>query len=327
MTERTKWGVPRSSATPGLRPLTQLFPGETKFEKAEPITVRLRGVEVREDEDNDFLFIPNKNDVIVVSSFQFDSQPPVQRLHYMRKGQELGRIVPIFKDVVFSLDGLSADYKILTLRIQVYDVDGMSDEMIQEITTLSTNAAKMASVFFPQLTLIASGVALALPPLLKLINNLNNHDKIIDESLQLEIGSSGIRDEILQPGYFICFKRPQPEGLDLNDSLQVTKFDGSVFTDCSYAIFDIRRDYWKEVQTWAIDQKMAKIIAELDGKGQSEKAPIDFLRETLTAYTKWENLKRATSIREIPEVEKTQAQKDLLSRLLEDADVAGYLTA
>jgi hypothetical protein len=326
MSQRTKWGVPRSAAVRDLLPLTQSFPGETGFAEAEPITVRLRGVEIREDEDLDFLFIPNKNDVIIVSSFQFDSQPPVQRLHYMKKGVDLGRVVPIFKDVVFSLDGLAKEYKMLTLRIQVYDVDGMSDEMIADVSAAATSAAKTASVLFPQLGLVAAGVGLALPPLLKLISNLNNHDKIIDESLQLEIGPGGLRDEVLQPGYFICFKRPQAEGLSLDDNLCVTKSDGSEFTDCSYAVFDIRREYWSDVATWAIDQKMAKLVAELDGKGQSDKAPIDYLTETLTAYSKWQNLKRATEIKAIPEATRTAAQKDLLTRLAQDADVARYLS-
>jgi len=325
MTTRTKWGVPRSAEYPQLRDLTYRFPGEKIFEQSESLTVKLKAVEVLEDEDKDFLFIPNNNDIIIVTSYRFNTEPPVIRLHYMKKGVELGRIVPAFQDVVFSLDGLKEEYKILTLKIQTYDVDGMDDDTVNAISNLAEDVAKAASVFFPQISLIAAGIAFAIPPLLKLINNLNEHDKVIDDSFQFEIGEPGERNELLQPGYFVCFKRPQPEGLTLDSSLKVIKQDSSEFRDCSYAVFEVCRSYLPPTSTWLIDQKMAKIISELDGKGQSGKDSIVFLRETLQAYTKWQNLNRAKHISAKTEGERTNGERNLLKILLEDPEIKSLI--
>ena len=55
---------------------------------------------------------------------------------------------------------------------------------------------------------------------------------------------------------------------------------GGPFIDGSFAVYPIRKVDYQE-PLWKIDQKIAKLLSELDGKGNSSRAPIDFLRDTM----------------------------------------------
>lgn len=70
---------------------------------------------------------------------------------------------------------------------------------------------------------------------------------------------------------------------------------------------------------------MAKLIAELNGKGQSGKAAIDFLRDTLDAYDNFKRLKRARALQGKSDL--TGAEKELLKAYRDDENLAPYLSS
>jgi len=75
------------------------------------------------------------------------------------------------------------------------------------------------SITFP---VIAQYAALALPAVrdvIDVIDSLDQHDKIIDTNLRLEIAQENTGAQILQTGHWIYFNEPQEEG----------KFDSASF--------------------------------------------------------------------------------------------------
>jgi hypothetical protein len=66
---------------------------------------------------------------------------------------------------------------------------------------------------------------------------------------------------------------------------------GEPFVDGSYAVYSIRKVDYQE-PFWKIDQKVAKLLSELDGKGNSSRAPVDFPRNTMEGYTRFRKIQR-----------------------------------
>jgi hypothetical protein len=80
--------------------------------------------------------------------------------------------------------------------------------------------------------------------------------------------------------------------LKLNSNLQVVDAaSGRLFDGCSYVLYTIRKEEANEPD-WEIDQKVAKLLSELNGKGNSGKAAIEFLRNTMEGYNKFKKLRR-----------------------------------
>ncbi|OQY35730.1 MAG: hypothetical protein B6I38_01360 [Anaerolineaceae bacterium 4572_5.1] len=308
------WGSPRNlGASAPLQQLSQLFTEEPVLQKAEPLTVRIRGVMIKEDQDAAFF---GDNDVIITTTFQFGSEPPVQRLHFMENEVPLGWVGDFFNDVILS----TRDFKdkTLTLRVQVYDLDRVPSDLVEGVRA----AASSSVVAFPHLATYAGAVAFTVPALLKLVDHLDNHDCILDERFKLEVAEPQTGHKLLQPGYYVGFKNPVSSGYALSQDLKVVTEQGEEFGDLSYAVLEVSRDYYAH-HDWDIDQKVAKLVSELNGKGQSGKAALEFLRETLGGYAKMKKLQRTLALSN--QEDRTEAEQELLDELLSDAELTPFL--
>ena len=308
------WGGPLNLGDEQtLLRLDQLFPDAALFSEADPLTVRLRGVMVREDAD--WMF-NNHNDLIINTTFQFGNEPPVQRLHFMKNDLPKGWVGDYFHDIILS----TRDFKdkILTLRIQVYDIDGIPRELVNGVRAAATSTV----VAFPHLAPYAGAVAFAVPAFLELMDHLDDHDCILDERLKLEVDQPGTGHKLLQPGYYVCFKNPVASGLSLSQDLRVITVDGKEFDEFSYAVLEVCRDFQAHPQ-WEVDQKVAKLVAELNGKGQSGKAALEFLRETLDGYSKFRKLQRAKSLQEKASL--SGSEQRLLREFMLDPELEPFL--
>jgi len=283
------------------------------FTDAQPLTVRIRGVMIQDDED----WGPRgNNDIALVSSFQFGCEPPVQRLHYMQQGVALGWHGSFFHDTIVSVRDWCS--KVVTIRLQVYDMDGVSEGLIEKVQTLS----KSIAVAFPQVAPYAGAAASFGPELLKLIDHLDDHDRLLDERIKLEIAPPGTGHWLIQPGYFYCFRQAVDEGYAVDQDLRVIAGDGGELTGNTYAVLEVARMFYERYE-WEIDQKVAKLLAELNRKGQSGKAPIEFLRETLDAYTKYRRLHRARELMNKPNL--TDDERSVLNELRQDQALRPFL--
>jgi hypothetical protein len=158
----------------------------------------------------------------------------------------------------------------ITLQTQVYDLDQY--DKAKDLLGKATSLAGNISVSFP---VVAPFVA-----------------------MRLDVADDSTGFQILQTGHFICLDEPREEGLILKPNMDIYHKEpqGEPFVDGSYAVYSIRKVDYQE-PFWEIDQEVAKLLSELDGKGNSSRAPVDFLRDTMEGYTRLEKYKGIMSLK------------------------------
>ena len=120
------------------------------------------------------------------------------------------------------------------------------------------------------------------------------------------------------------FNKPQDDGLKINSTLQVTDGNntGDLFRDCDYVVYSVRGEEAEEPD-WETDQKVAKLLSELGGKGNSGKSAIEFVRDTVEGYSKFKKLNRIKELEE--KADKTDEEKKLLEKLRSDKSIESFL--
>ena len=239
----------------------------------------------------------NTNDLLIVSNFQTGTAPIVQRIHYLKKGQKINQIIGnFFKTLVCSFSDFKENH--ITLQTQVYDIDQYDD--IEGVVDSASSLAGNISVTFPVVApYVAMGTSVA-KGLTGLLDELDEHHPIIDSNLRLDVAEDSTGYQVLQTGHWICFDEPQEEAdLILKPNMDIYHKEpqgGGPFIDGSYAIYSIRKVDYRE-PFWEIDQKIAKLLSELDGKGNSSRAPVDFLRDTMEVTLHLEKYKDSMSFK------------------------------
>ncbi|VVB68875.1 Uncharacterised protein [uncultured archaeon] len=157
---------------------------ESQFNSGDPITVTLRGAMIRENEDWMRPPFLGKNDLFIMTTFQFAQDPPVQKLHMMEKDVDLGWQGDFFNRIVLAMRDFKDINEALVLQLQIYDLDQWNLGFLDNLE----GVAKSAAIAFPALAPYAAGA-----PLIKsaasLAENLDKHDKIIDDRIVLEAGA------------------------------------------------------------------------------------------------------------------------------------------
>ncbi len=304
-------------------------PASKQIRKAGSFSVDMRGAYINKsyDVENDRFRIhggkqaANTNDLLIASNFQTGTSPTVQMVHFLKEKQPIGEFVGnFFKTMVCSFTDFQDNH--LTLECHVYDIDSYEDvkDMVSSISSMAGNFAGTFPVIAPYL---AAGNTIA-RAIAELRNSLDKHDAIIDSNLRLTITdeqNSGY--QILQTGHWVCFSISQEVGkLALDPYLRIINKDtGKHFTDCSYAIYTIRDEPAQE-PTWEIDQKVAKLLSELEGKGNSGKAAVDFLRDTIEGYNKFKKLKRFQELQS--KSNRTTEEEAVFNLLKNDPSIADF---
>lgn len=289
-----------------LRDLTSDLSGPSEFERAAPMSIQLCGLNVAERHDKD-LPLAGDNDLIVVTKTQFGSDPPVRRLHALEREVEPGWKNDFLYDVLLSLRDFSD--KRLTLEVMVHDVDGVPPWLIERVDEL----APLTEIILPSLAPAAELPNMSGEKLLRLVDTVDDHDPIINQQITLEKDERDDRQPQLHPCYLVCFDDSAPEeDYELRENRRVYTVDGSPY-DGSYAVFALEREQY-EKRDRELSQKAAKLMTELSGKGQSdEKAPVDFLLDTMDIYDKYLKLQRAKELQEKDDLSK--AEQNLLTDL------------
>ena len=153
--------------------------------------------------------------------------------------------------------------------------------------------------------------------------------------MRLDVADNSTGYQVLQTGHWICFDQPEEEGsLILKPNMDIYHKEsqagegggggGRPFIDACYAVYSIRKVDYQE-PFWEIDQKIAKLLSELDGKGNSSRAPIDFLRDTMEGYTAFKKIQRYFELQSKGQ-RKTPEEEELFKKLGEDLAIKPYLT-
>jgi len=303
-----------TSPDPGqLRSLTQKFSEKELFRSAQPLTVRLRGVMVRQDYE---WALAGSNDLMIVTKFQLGNEPPVERLHFLERNVDLGWHDDFFNGIIFSTRDFGGER--LTIRLQVYDIDNISDRVVKSVRGLTEQAAAL----FPQLAPFAGLVDFAAGPLVDLVNNLDDHDKILDDRVTLEVADPGTGHKLLQPGYVVYSKDSIGTDDSLGNDLRIRDTDDVEYTKTGYAVLELMREELEDRQ-YEINQKAAKLIAEIQGKGQTGTPALSFLQDTLQSYDNFKKFQRAHDLQSKESL--TESEKRLLEDLKSIEAIRPYL--
>jgi hypothetical protein len=198
---------------------------------------------------------------------------------------------------------------------------------IKGVVDSASSLAGNISVTFPVVApYVAMGTTVA-KGLTDLLERLDEHDAIIDSNLRLDVADDNTGYQVLQTGHLICFDEPQEEALLLKPNMDIYHKEpqGGPFIDGSYAVYSIRKVDYQE-PFWEIDQKIAKLLSELDGKGNSSRAPVDFLRDTMEGYTAFRKIQRYYEL-QIKGNGRTPEEEQLFNKLAQDTTIKPYLTA
>jgi hypothetical protein len=304
-----------------LQPLTEAFSDAGSVQNAEPVNVRLRGVNVPVERD-----LGGGLDLVIVTKFQFANQPKVTRLHYLQQGASPGWYDALYQNMVFTTRDFNHDD--VTLRVQVYDRDKLEEGTVKTVTGLAATVG--VAVGFPGLASLAKAAGSVSETLTDIADSLDSHDEILDDRVRLEPDEEANQGtDLLQPGFLVAFgdARIRDEGYRLNQNTELETPEGAVAERTPYAVFEVEREH-NEVEFAEKDQKAAKLAAELNGKGQSNKDPLYYLRETVEAYDKFDRVRRAEQLQRLNEQEDvtlTDAEKSLLGRLRADLETGTYL--
>ncbi|WP_290598221.1 MULTISPECIES: hypothetical protein [unclassified Archaeoglobus] len=306
------WGAPEKIAEKAeLKSPVERFEGSNLIKKAGQVTVFLSGVMVLEKYDANRLFgSKDTNDLFVATTYQVGTEPTITTVHYIKENAEIGWHGDFFSNVVLAEDDFTSDH--ITLRVQVYDLDKY--DKYKDFVEKVFKEFDVGLIFPALLPYMAFGSAIS-DQILRLIDSLDTHDRIIDERVRFAIAEPKTGQKILQTGHFVCFRESidaEDENLYLDKNLRVVHEDGKRFDGCSYAVYTVTDEVYTDYR-WKIDQKIAKLISELNGKGNSGEAAIHFLRKTMEAYTKYRKAERYVELKSKSEL--TEEEKRLLNRL------------
>lgn len=320
------WFVPEILAD-GLNDLIPLqdqpINGSKEIKKASSLTVYLHSVFIvtSKDPSGRFKNRPgNTNDLFIVTNHKTGNTVTVQRIHYFKERQPINQLYSNFFDsVVYSTNDFKNDS--FNLKVQVYDID--SYDKYREVLSAISGMGGSVAVNFPALS---PYTAIAVPGangILNLVDTINQHDQIIDDTLRLEITEPNVGSTILQTGNFIYFKQPQNVGLKFDTSKRVVDTNGELFTQCDYFVISIKNIEIQEINEWEKDQKAAKLLSELQGKGSSGKAAVEFVKDTMDGYANFQKLQRIQAI--MNKQNPTPEETALLSKLKQDPVLAPFL--
>lgn len=324
------WFVPEllnDQLTDLVLPPNKLLEGAQEIKKASPLTVYLHSVYIATSKDPSGLWknrVGNSNDLFITSIHKTGSGPKVQRIHYYKEGEPINKIYSNFFDsVIYSTNDFTYDR--ILISIQVYDIDNYDKykNILTAISGMSSNVATSFPALSPYTGLAIPG----LNGLLGLVDTLNEHDPILNDSLRIEITVPMTGSTILQTGSFVYFNLPQVEGLKMNSMKNIIDKDGNIFSGCDYAVISIQNKEIAEINEWEKDEKAAKLMSELQGKGSSGKAAVEFLRDTMDGYSNFKKLQR---IRELEDKKKsgqeiTKEEKDILQKYKQDPNIIPFL--
>jgi len=305
-------------STPLSSTATKVRSGSTKIESASELSIQLRYVYVHESYDQGWHGLKGgkTNDLLISSKFQTGEERTVTQVHKFLPKRKIGLNGPFIKTNICSFSDFKSSR--LNVQIRIFDVDDYSK--IAKTVKNANTVFSSASSIFPAITAAAGIISPVSQALVSLIDSADEHESIIDSTLQLHMQKSNMGFNVLQTAHWVCFSKPP------KNAKVVTK-DNKPFTGCSYAVISITNKAYKEPK-WEIDQKIAKLLTEIEsGKSGTSDSVIKFVSETMTGYTNYKKLER---IQELEKKSKTtmglsDTEKILLKKLQSEKQLKPFL--
>lgn len=306
-----------------ILPASNIVNGSKEIKKASAMTVYLHSVFIVTSKDH-FGIMKKRpadvNDLFIATTHKTGDTAKVQRIHYYKENVPINRLYSNFFDsVIYSTVDFKSD--VFLLNIQVYDIDNRDKH--QEVLSAIFENANSIGVIFPALSPLTAMTFSVAKGIVKLVDSLDKHEKIIDDNLRLDIADPGTGANVLQTGNFVYFNQPQQKGLKLDSTKRVVDAKGKPFTKCDYVVISIRDKETQEINEWENNQKAAKLMSQLDGKGSGEKSSVEFLKSTLEGYNNFKKLQRVLELSS--KQERSPQETALLTKLKQDKNLEPFL--
>lgn len=275
---------------------TQAGSPDWQLREAQKLSITIDGAWVFPDEDGLF---GGDNDLVITSRHQFGERPIVDKLHYYQQEVPAPTWVgALFHPLVFASADFRADeLETITLEVAVYDEDALSDEVARSLQDAMASGTQAAAIAFPVLAPFAGLATQVLSGVMRLIDQLDDHDRIVEGRIQLSAsGPPGQGRDLLQPGFLVCFaEEVEGDGLLLDQRRRVCQRAGEGLVErreLSYLVLRVGRTA-PRTPDMIVDQRAATLLGELQrGKGDPAAQSLRFVRETLDAYTAMHKLGR-----------------------------------
>lgn len=265
-----------------------LYESSRLIRAAEPFTVSVINTVVAKDLDG---FLRGKNDLLILSKSSLGEQPLVDRIHFYEEEIPKGKpIQNIFADTVYVAEDYSGlDRLWLELNILEIDTDtGERKAAVKAFQTLAVTAGAVFPVFVPH-AFAASAVVTVVE---KLFSALERDKNVIKVPFALFPGEPRPGKAPFQAGTYVAFSQPQDASKFKLESSGLLSVNGKPPADVSYAVFNISPQ--KQVSpSFVTNQKIATLLTQLKtSPGDTIRNSLDFLNDTLTAYSDFTKLKR-----------------------------------
>lgn len=265
------------------------LPGDARrIPNAKPMTVALTSVVVAEDYEGWFR---RDNDILVCTKSSMGEQPEVERVHFYEEEVKAGTpIKNLLADTVFLTDDYNGEDR-LWIELGVTEVDTDTGEREAVVKGFQSLVTTFGAVF-PAMLPYAFAASTVTGLLHKLISALENDTPVIRMPVAFYPGEENRPGRApLQVGTYVAFKsNVDGSEYQLNQSGEVTR--GGKPSAVSYAVFDIAADK-RPSPKYVQSQKVATLLTQMKaGNKNSAVGTIDFLRDTLGAYTNYKKLSR-----------------------------------
>ncbi len=323
-----QWWFASEKFTNGFTQLKSPTEGDLQdrnFKDAQKLSITAEQAWVKDDFDRLF----NKdNDVIIASKYQIGPRRIVDKVHFLRKNYPEKKLIgPFFHPNIYATKDFKESYDHIILQIRVYDEDGLSNKEIDSIQGALSAVGTSSTIAFPAFSPIAGLATGIANSLVSLVDTMNDHDRIIDGTIRLEVNKPDSQGyDHLQPGFLICFNgKVDGSDLHLGDDKQIYSDiqNGVLYESNSYIVLRIRRAFL-ESPDYEADEHAATLLSEIENgkKGKATDA-LSFVRETFDSYTSFKKLRRVKELQSKGVL--TDDEQELLNELLEDASIAEFL--
>ena len=300
------WLVPPKAS--GLVSPYDVHDGCKRIVGAQAFTVSLVTVVVTEDLDG---WLRGRNDVFVLTKTSLGEQPFVERIHFYEEEVPEGKPIRhmLAENVLVCDDYSGTDRLWFELNILEVDTDtGERKAAVKAFQSLAATAGAVYPAIVPHV-MVASGVVSAVE---KLVSALERDTNVVKCPISLYPHEPRPGRAPFQTGSYVAFAQPvDPSGYKLGKNGLVTR--GGKPSEVSYVVFDIAAV--KTVSPkFVTTQKIATLLTQMkQGNPNSAQSTLDFLGNTLTAYSNYKQLRRYLELKakDSPTAEEQDRMREL----------------
>lgn len=256
---------------------------------AQSFTISLRSCVVSRSYDRN-----TRNDLLISTRSSLGERPPLERVHFWEKDIRAGEVIeyPFSENVLLCEDYNGKDKVWLEWNVIEVDTDDGEREAIRDTLI---HLASMLGAAFPVMVPYTATASLVIKTIEKILDRFEKDVFVIKTPFALYPTENQPLNNRppLQTGLYVVFDRDvYGQGYKLDDQNRVWTSDNNPPKE-SYVVFDIYPQRSLEPAA-LLGQKTATLLTQIREKQNvpAGKSALDFLTETLKAYTDFTQLQR-----------------------------------